>query len=364
MNISKINFNTTRCVNNNLSKEKAKNNFLSEKCYNSFSKEASAGIKAISFCSNFEVDKIEARNTISRVSFLLRETNKELNTKCVDLVSGKKCALNLTDKGIKNLANFILHNPALNYKDQVMDIIYKEFQRGSRHGNNFLEQYDDDYNLRTSFSDQVINGERVITVSEFSNTSKVPTRVSRYVPNKSLTIDVYTYPDVKSTYVYDLTKDDDVALESYSESPIDKKGESNFELAFENGMLKAALFGIKSDKENKPTEIEKVFVFEDNSANISRVYADVKICTNELRFKNYLQYTDFGCIHKNDVHISLDPDCKQGVQFDGIVVIGKNGYKYKANQVKCTDTECVLAGNVYVFKGNEFIRTSDNERIE
>ena len=362
MNIEKINFCAVKRTNDNSSKKNIASNAMPQNSYNNFSKEACTALKSINFGSNAETGKFKAQNLIGRAGGNLRTIKKELTKCCFDLNRGRISKLELADNGIINIANQVLNDLPHNRKNEVMNILRNPQQGTTEDGNGLLKQYDG-YNLQRRISKKNVHGKRIITMTEFSNTPEIPRRVSTYIPNnKSLTVKVYSYPDVCSTYVYDLTKDEDKELKSYSEAPIGKKNECNFKLSFKDGRLQSAIFGIKRNKEGITT-IDKIFNFKANSTNPSSVISNAEVCKNGLIAQNCFQFNEFGYIYSDKPRISEDSNSDMLVKSDNIVVVKKDGHRFKADKINFTDTGCELEGNVYEFEGNKFIGLTNRVNI-
>lgn len=354
MNIEKINFCAVKRTNDNSSKKNMANNAMPQNSYNNFSKEACAALKSINFGSSSDIQKkYEVPNLVGRTDIGARVIQNELYTSCITLNKDRKSNLDLANNGIINIANHILNGPSQNCKDEVMGILYQALQETTEDGDRLFEEYDADDNLQRSFSEKIVGGKKVITMTEYSNTPGVPTRVSKYTPNKSLTIEVYSYPDVCATYVYDLTKDDGKELKSYSEAPIGKKNECNFKLSFKDGWLQSAIFGMKRNKEGIKT-IDKIFNFKDNSTNLSSVISNAEVCEDRsLTAKKYYQFNESGYICYDKAHISQNPNSNINVNGYNAVIVKKDSQRFKADKINFTDTGCELEGNVHVFNGKD-----------
>lgn len=366
MNIEKINFCAIKRTNDNSSKKNMANNAMPQNSYKNFSKEACAALKSINFGSSSNIQKkYEEPNIVGRTDIGAGVIVKQLYQSCIMLNKGRKSNLNLGKNGIINIANHISNGPSQNCKNEVMEILYNAQQETTEDGDGLLEQYDGD-NLQKSFSEKIDNdGRRIITMKEYSNTEDVPTRVSKYIPNKSLTVEVYSYPDVCSTYVYDLTKDgdEDKELKSYSEAPIGQKNECNFKLSFEDGWLQSAMFGMKQDEEGITT-IDKIFNFKDNSTNLSSVIVGAKVCEDgSLTAEQYYQYNESGYICYDKAHISPNPNSNINVNGYNAVIVNKDGRKLKADKINFTDTGCELEGNIQEFNAQGSINLGDRVNI-
>ena len=367
MNIEKINFCAVKRTNNNSSKKNIANNAMPQNRYNNFSKEACSALKSINFGSGLGIkEKHEAPNLVGRKDMDARVIQNELYKSCVALNKGNKSDLDLADSGIINIAIHILNGPSQNCKDEVMEImeILRNKQQGTtKDGDSLLKQYDNGYNPQRSLSEKIVRGRRIITMTEYSNTPRRPTRVSTYIPNESLTVEVYSCPDTCSTYVYDLTKDEDKELKSYSEAPIGKKNECNFKLSFKDGWLQSAIFGMKQNKEGITT-IDKIFNFKDNSTNPSSVIIGAKVCEDgSLTAKSYYQFNESGYICYDKANISQNPNSNTNVNGYNAVIVNKDGHKFKADKINFTDTGCELVGNVHIFKGKGSIDLVDRVNI-
>ena len=361
MNIEKINFCAVKRTNNNSSKKNIANNAMPQNRYNNFSKEACAAFKSINFGSGLGIkEKYEAPNLVGRTDMGANAILNELYNSCILLNKGKESKLKLADYGIINIATRILNGPSQNFKNEVMKILNDAQQETTEGRDSLLEQYDNGYNPLRSLSEKIVRGRKIITMTEFSNKPRIPTRVSEFIRNKSLTVKAYSYPDnICSTYVYDLTKDENKELKSYSEAPIGKKDECNFKLSFKDGWLQSAIFGMKRNKEGITT-IDKIFNFKDNSTDPSSVIVGAKVCKDgSLTAKSYYQFNESGYICYDEAHISQNPNSNTNVNEYNAVIVNKDGHKFKADKINFTDAGCELVGNVHVFKGKGLIDLVD-----